>query len=145
MEAPRRGNLPSMTYFVSLGRISVAPRLHGEVDARRVSALAPSWAVADPGDVLRLERCPSVEAVVADLRRVVRGHFKPRGFVLDGVQVVELVDGSVAAITVRSNRVSVRRLLGPASGVVTRLPCDVIAIDEWHSRGTAPARHLPVG
>ena len=143
MEAARCGNPLPMAYFVSLGRISVAPRLHGEVDARRVTALAPSWAVADPGDMLVLEHCPSIEAVVADLRRVVRGYFKPRGLVLDGVQVVELVDGSVACITVRANRVSVRRLLDPAREKAIRLPCDVIALERWRSRrtvaGDAPA------
>ena len=90
-----------------LGRISVSPRLLPS-DREQVADLSTLWAPTQLGLVLR-QYCDR-ETVVAELRAMIGGHFRPAGFLLHGLVVAQTEDGDLFTVAARRNRVTSREL-----------------------------------
>ncbi len=90
-----------------LGRITVTPRLLA-ADRDEVADLSTLWAPTPLGLVLR-QYCDR-ETVVAELRAMIDGHFKPSGFLLHGIVVAQTDEGEVFTVAARRNRVTSRQL-----------------------------------
>ena len=123
-----------------LGRISVTPRLLAS-DRDEVADLSTLWAPTALGLVLR-QYCDR-ETVVAELRAMIDGHFRPAGFVLHGMVVAQTDDGDVFTVAARRNRVSSRHLW-TAADAPTPDTCRVIELDRRRRR-EGGSRDLPAG
>ncbi|HET9420758.1 MAG TPA: hypothetical protein VFO49_06465 [Nocardioides sp.] len=123
-----------------LGRISVIPRLHAS-DRDQVADLSTLWAPTPLGLVLR-QYCDR-ETVVAELRAMIDGHFKPAGFLLHGMVVAQTATGDVFTVAARRNRVTSRHLW--TAGDAPESPgCRVIELDRRRRR-VGGSRDLPAG
>ncbi len=123
-----------------LGRISVSPRLLAS-DRDEVADLSTLWAPTPLGLVLR-QYCDR-ETVVAELRAMIDGHFKPSGFLLHGMVVAQTEDGDVFTVAARRNRVSSRHLWTAADAPAPDT-CRVIELDRRRRR-EGGSRDLPAG
>ena len=123
-----------------LGRITVSPRLLAS-DRDRVADLSTLWAPTPSGLVLR-HYCDR-ETVVAELRAMIEGHFKPAGFLLHGLVVAQTEDGDVFTVAARRNRVTSRHLWTAADAPESD-SCRVIELDRRRRRVSGP-RDLPAG
>jgi hypothetical protein len=123
-----------------LGRISVSPRLLAS-DRDEVADLSTLWAPTPLGLVLR-QYCDR-ETVVAELRAMIDGHFKPSGFLLHGMVVAQTEDGDVFTVAARRNRVSSRHLWTAADAPAPDT-CRVIELDRRRPRDGG-SRDLPAG
>jgi len=122
-----------------LGRITVTPRL-GATDREEVADLSTLWAPTPLGLILR-QYCDR-ETVVAELRAMIDGHFKPAGFLLHGMVVAQTEDGDVFTVAARRNRVTSRHLW--AAEVPEPESARVIELDSRRRRERRP-RDLPAG
>ena len=123
-----------------LGRISVSPRLLTS-DRHRVAELSSLWAPTPLGLVLR--RYCDRETVVAELRTMIDGHFRPAGFLLHGIVVAQTEDGDVFTVAARRNRVTSRHLWTAADAPESDT-CRVIELDRRRRR-VSGSRDLPAG
>jgi hypothetical protein len=123
-----------------LGRISVSPRLLAS-DRHRVADLSTQWSPTPLGLVLR--RYCDRETVVAELRAMIDGHFRPAGFLLHGIVVAQTEDGDVFTVAARRNRVTSRHLWTAADAPESD-SCRVIELDRRRRRASG-SRDLPAG
>jgi hypothetical protein len=122
------------------GRISVSPRLLAS-DRHRVADLSTLWAATPLGLVLR-HHCDR-ETVVAELRTMIDGFFRPAGFLLHGIVVAQSDDGDVFTVAARRNRVTSRHLWTAADAPESD-SCRVIELDRRRHR-VSGSRDLPAG
>ena len=123
-----------------LGRISVSPRLLA-IGSRR--GRGPLHALdADPLGLVLRQYCDR-ETVVAELRAMIDGHFRPAGFLLHGMVVAQTEEGDVFTVAARRNRVSSRHLWTAADAPAPDT-CRVIELDRRRRRegGPRPAGRL---
>jgi hypothetical protein len=123
-----------------LGRIAISPRLRA-ADREEVADLTSLWAPTPVGLVLR-QYCDR-ETVVAELRAMIDGHFKPAGFLLHGIVVAQTEEGDVFAVAARRNRVTSRQLW-TAEKAPEPDGCRVIELDRRRRR-EGPPRDVPAG
>jgi hypothetical protein len=123
-----------------LGRISVNPRLLAS-DRDQIADLSTLWVPTPRGLVLR-HYCDR-ETVVAELRAMIDGHFRPAGYLLHGMVVAQTEDGDVFTVAARRNRVTSRHLWTAADAPQPD-SCRVIELDRRRRR-VSSSRDLPAG